>query len=137
MSVQHPSQNPVIVVNGSKSEKKTWSNGSKLAVGALAGSAVGIGTGLLADTVKLSTKAKPLKKGVLNNLSKDFDKLQKQCGKKWTSLCKSSETLNGLTKKWAEAGKKTKVGLKAGAGTAAAVVGMMTLYNFLFAKKDV
>lgn len=142
MSSSVQAQTPMVVVNNEKNkcESHTFSNGRKLVYGTTLGGAVGLGAGLLAaDTLDLSeTKKAVKKKGWFGAGSNDWTKFKKYLGEKWTKVCDNS-SLAGKTNAWWNRGlsRKTKVGIKAGAGTAAGVVALMTLYNFLFGKKDV
>ena len=142
MSSSVQAQTPMVVVNNGKSKREshTFSNGRKLVYGTIAGGAVGLGAGLLAaDKVELSEAAKTTKKkGWTGAISRDWAKFKEYLGGKWKGVCNNS-SLAQKTNVWWNKGlsRKTQVGIKAGAGTAAGVVALMTLYNFLFGKKDV
>ena len=126
---------PVYVNNNGNRNNTTFSNATKcmwgLGTAAIAGGAAYL---LKNDSFESSNKAptSPLDSW-REKFASDYNKLKGKCA----GWIEKSEVLKGTKDKWKNLGTKTKSGLKAAGIAGAVTVGLMTAYNFLFAKKDV
>ena len=129
---------PVVIVGNSSPVKSGFSNRKKLFVAATLGGGVAAAHYAFVDKFSNSSKKMPtFLQGWKSHLANDYGRIKGFCSKKWAAGCNKSSIMNKISTSWKNCSPKTQQALKAGGKTAVATVALMTLYNMLFAKKNV